>query len=545
MRWPRTSVPADVVQGWIDAGHWDDQTLGDLVTEHAGANATQTVAVHSLERPSRGTYGEVEQEARRLAAGLTARGISRGDAVACQLPNWREAITTMWAASLLGAVMVPIVHFYGRREVDYILERTGVRALVTPARFGRLNYLSDAASRPALRDVDVLAVVGDADHGLPDGAVAYQDLLAPQPFVDRADVDPDSPALVAYTSGTTSEPKGVVHTHRTLGAEIRQVSALVPVDLPRLTTSPVGHIGGMLTGVFAPLLRGTPINLLDMWDTERVLQLMTELGVAAGSGATFFLTSLLDAPGLTPRHLELMRHIMLGGAPVPAAVARRADALGLSLTRNYGSTEHPTITGSRHGDPADARLLTDGRPLAGVELRIVNDEGADVAPGEPGEILSRGPDCFVGYTDPALTERYLDTEGWYHTEDIGVLDTHGYLTITDRKKDVIIRGGENISASEVEEVLARMPEVAEVAVIAAPDERFGEHVCAVVRLREPGLLLDTVRAATAEAGLGRQKWPEELHVVEEFPRTPSGKIRKRDLREQLRAQAPSREGNRT
>jgi acyl-CoA synthetase len=534
-RWGLREIPAHLQERYRAEGYWDDRTLGEILTAGIAAHPEQDLNVHSRINPSRNTYAEVDAEARRFAAGLAARGIGPGDVVACQLPNWREAVAVVWGATFLGAVIVPIVHYYGRREVDYILERSDVRAFVVTARFGRLEFLADAEDRPALKGLDVLAVVGGTGEDLPAGAVHYTDLLADEPFQGVATVDPDSPALVAYTSGTTADPKGVVHSHRTLGAEIRQASTLVSTATGKLTPSPIGHFGGMLTGAFVPITQGVPVNWLDAWEPDFVLELMLAEQVTAGSGATFFLTSLLDHPELTQAHLDLMRNISLGGAAIPEAVARRATDRGIVLTRNYGSTEHPTITGSRHADPERGRITTDGRPLGGVEIRIVDDEGNDLPAGVPGEILSRGPDLFVGYTDPALTA--VDADGWYSTEDIGVVDADGFLTITDRKKDVIIRGGENISAAEVEQVLlAGVPSLAEVAVVAAPDPKYGEHPCAFVRLRDPagGVTLAEIRSAAESAGLGRQKWPEELHLVEDFPRTPSGKIRKRELRDRLR-----------
>jgi acyl-CoA synthetase (AMP-forming)/AMP-acid ligase II len=229
----------------------------------------------------------------------------------------------------------------------------------------------------------------------------------------------------------------------------------------------------------------------------------------------------------------------MGGAPVPRAVAERTSALGMSMIRMYGSTEHPSTTGSTHSaDPPHKGMYTDGRPLPGVEIRLVDESGGDVEVGQPGEILSRGPDCFEGYTDPALTAAAFVDGSWYATGDVGVVDEDGYLTITDRKKDIIIRGGENVSAAEVEELLLRLPGVAEAAVVAAPDARLGEHGCAFVRLlpdADAGLTLDAVRSHLAAAGLARQKWPEELRVATDFPRTASGKVQKFVLREKLRA----------
>jgi acyl-CoA synthetase (AMP-forming)/AMP-acid ligase II len=220
-------------------------------------------------------------------------------------------------------------------------------------------------------------------------------------------------------------------------------------------------------------------------------------------------------------------------------VSDRAEGLGIDIFRSYGSTEHPSITGSWGDAPAATRKYTDGRPLPGVEVRLVDDEGRDVEPGAPGEILSRGPDMFLGYTDARLTRQAIDAEGWFATGDIGQADEDGYITIVDRKKDIIIRGGENISALEVEELVLRLPGVIEVAVVAAPDARLGEHACAFVRLDSDAreLALPTLRSHLEASGLGRQKWPEELRIVGDLPRTPSGKVRKADLRSQLRAEA--------
>jgi len=291
-----------------------------------------------------------------------------------------------------------------------------------------------------------------------------------------------------------------------------------------------------------PVWKHEPISLIDVWDPGAVLAGMLEDHLASGSGATYFLTSLLDHPDCTPAHLALMSRIGLGGSPVPGAVTERMAALGISAIRSYGSTEHPSTTGARHEEPQEKRHYTDGHPLLGVELRLVDDDGHEVAAGQPGEILSRGPDCCVGYTEPALTAASFDGDGWFATGDVGVLDVDGYLTIVDRKKDVIIRGGENISALEVEEVLLRIPGVAEAAVVAAPDERLGEHGCAFVRLAEgtPALDLAALRAHLERAGLARQKWPEDLRFVDDLPRTPSGKVKKFVLRAQLETEDPHR-----
>lgn len=220
------------------------------------------------------------------------------------------------------------------------------------------------------------------------------------------------------------------------------------------------------------------------------------------------------------------------GHRCPRRSRSRLDDLGITVFRSYGSTEHPSITGSRVTAASDKRLFTDGDVLPGVEIRLAED----------GEILSRGPELCLGYTDDALTAAAFDADGWYHTGDIGELDADGYLTITDRKADIIIRGGENISALEVEEILLTMPGIAEAVVVAAPDARLGEHAAAVVRLRTGHLLptIDEMRAHFDRAGVAKQKWPEELHQVEDFPRTASGKVQKFHVRRTLADRQPSR-----
>ncbi|MFN8036710.1 MAG: AMP-binding protein [Acidimicrobiia bacterium] len=540
--WVQRPTAAHLADRYRSEGWWTDDTLGRLVDDAVEARPELRLRVWSATRPFDGTVADVRDDTRRLAGALRARGIGPDDVVAFQLPNWAEAAVTFYAVSIVGAVLVPVVHFYGPRELGYILRETGARALVTADRFGHLDYLAGLeALRPGLPALELVAVVG-ASPG-PGDAVPFTTLVRDGTPDGRVTaVDPDAPAVVGYTSGTTANPKGVVHSHRSLAAELRQVQTMGAMpSRPTLVGAPVGHAIGMQGGLLLPLLRGTDLHLIDVWNPPAVLAAMTEAGLTSGSGSTYFLQSLLDDPGCTPEHLRLVERVGLGGAPVPAAVADRAESLGVTVVRSYGSTEHPSTTGSRYDDPLAKRGYTDGRPLGGVDLRLVDADGRDVALGEPGEILTRGPDLFVGYTDAALTALAVDGDGWYSTGDVGVLDADGFLTITDRTKDIIIRGGENISAAEVEELLARLPGVAEVAVVAAPDPRLGEHACAFLRM-QPGSeagaasTLDGIRRHLEAGGLARQKWPEELRVVADFPRTPSGKVKKFVLRAQLRGE---------
>ncbi len=505
------TIPAELAERYTAEGWWTRETIGGLLARGLAAAPDVEFRIHSSTRPWTGTFRDVELVARRLAGGLRARGVGPGDVVVFQLPNWREAAAVFWASAFLGAVVVPVVHFYGRKELGYILETVKPRVFVGPERFGRLEHQDDLFA-----DVPIVGVVGRD----------FEDLLADEPFEGVLETDPASPCLIAFTSGTTRDPKGVVHSHQTLGHETRQLAGLYPPDRGKqLTAAPVGHFIGMVNAFLIPVLDGTAVNLADVWDPGQALRLMESDGLTVGGGATYYVTSLLDHPDFTPGHLKYMKYAGLGGSSVPSAVTTRLEELGITVFRSYGSTEHPSITGSRHTAPVGKRLHTDGDVLPGVEIKLAED----------GEILSRGPELCLGYTDPALTEAAFDEDGWYRTGDIGVLDADGYLTITDRKSDIIIRGGENVSALEVEEMLLGMPGVAEAAVVAAPDARLGEHAAAFVRAR-PGRTaptLEEMRAHLEGVGLARQKWPEELHEVADFPRTASGKVQKFVLRRGL------------
>ena len=502
------NIPAELVSRYEGAGWWTRETLGQVLAGGLRAAPDARFRVYSAVRPWSGTFRDVEEVARRLAAGLRARGVGAGDVVAFQLPNWMEAAATFWASAFLGAVLVPIVHFYGRKELAHILAAARPRVFITAEEFGRMTYQPELCA-----DIPVVGLVGRD----------FDDLLADRPMAGTLPADPGGPALIAFTSGTTSAPKGVVHSHRSLVFEARQLSGQIhSIGEKQLIATPVGHFIGMLGALLIPVLNGGSVHLIDNWDPAEVLTLLDRDGLTLGGGPPYFVTSLLDHPACTPTHRARIKCLGLGGSTVPAAVTRRLSDLGIIVFRSYGSSEHPSITGSTLDAPEDKRLLTDGNPMPGVEIRLAAD----------GEILSRGPDLCLGYTDDALTAAAFDDDGWYHTGDIGVLDADGYLTITDRKADVIIRGGENISAVEVEEVLLAMPGIAEAVVVAAPDAGLGERVAAVLRLKLGHTLPteDEIRAHFADLGVARQKWPEVLLEVSDYPRTASGKVQKRLVR---------------
>jgi acyl-CoA synthetase (AMP-forming)/AMP-acid ligase II len=515
------TIPVELTKRYVEKGWWTRDTLGDLIARGLQARPDAGFHVHSAVRPFAGTFHDVEIEARRLAAGLRARGVGPGDVVALQLPNWMEAAATFWASAFLGAVTVPIVHFYGRKELGHILGTAKPRVFITAEEFGRMQFQPDLCA-----DIPIVGLVGADERSREEHQHRYDALLDAEPLPGTLAADPASPALIAFTSGTTSNPKGVVHSHQTLGFETRQLLENYPADRGRqLTGTPVGHFIGMLAAFLIPVLEGAPIDLCDVWDPGTVLKLIERDGLSIGGGPPYFVTSVLDHPDCTAEHVRHFTTVGLGGSTVPAAVTRRLADLGMFVFRSYGSSEHPSITGSSPSAPEDKRLYTDGNPRPGVEIRL----------GPDGEIYSRGPDLCLGYTDPELTAKAFDEDGWYRTGDVGVLDEDGYLTITDRKADVIIRGGENISALEVEEVLLTMPAVAEAVVVSAPDARLGERTAAVLRVKSGHAMptIEEVRDHFKGAGMAAQKWPEELHQVDDFPRTASGKVQKFLVRQDI------------
>jgi acyl-CoA synthetase (AMP-forming)/AMP-acid ligase II len=460
-------LPSALRDRYLAEGWWTGETLASRVDDRLAAAPTVGFNIWSDTRPWHGSYADVRTGARRLVTFLSDAGIERGDVVAFQLPNWREAVIAFYGLAMGGYVLAPIVHIYGPKEVRFILEQSGARAYISADRFGHVDYLdivdgaggSDLGGRGGL-ELHVVVESGNDDGELPsasarDGVrrVTWDEVESAAPASEIAAPDPEDVCVLAYTSGTTSDPKGVLHTHRSLLAELLHMRTF-EAGTPILMGSPVTHATGMLGALLGPLNRGEDIHLIDRWDPSRVLEVMLEADVAGGTGASVFLASLLDHPDFTSEHAERMPRVGLGGAPVPVALGERAQALGISIVRAYGSTEHPSVTGSVFEDPAEKRHATDGSPKVGVEVRLLDEDGAPVPSGTPGEIWSRGPDLCLGYTDPALTADAFDADGWYRSGDMGVLDADGFLTITDRVKDVIIRGGENISAAELEEVEA-------------------------------------------------------------------------------------------
>jgi cyclohexanecarboxylate-CoA ligase len=472
-------------------------------------------------------------EARRCAAGFRALGVRPGDVVAVQVPSRAEGAIAQAGALLAGAVLLPVVNSYGPHELGFILRESRARVLVTLDRLNRRDYLADLRDIGSCPDLATVVVVGTS---VAPGYVEWSDLLrSDEPMASSPEASADDVCLLVYTSGTTADPKGVQHTHRSILAELRTRLTAADPDSIVLAAFPSGHVAGTL-GILRMLLQGTPHVVMDSWDATTAARLIATHGVTATGGTPFFLTTLLDLAERGEHDLSSLREYGVGGAGVPPTVIERAHRNGIRAFRAYGSSEHPSISGGSADDALDKRMHTDGRLLAGVEVRVVDEALNELPLGREGELLSRGPELFAGYRDPSLDASALLPGGWFRTGDIGRIDPDGYLTITDRKKDIIIRGGENLSSKEIEDVLASHEAVAEVAVVGAPDVLYGERVCAFVVLREGlELSLPEVDAYFLSAGVARHKTPERLEIVDWLPKTAAGKPRKAELRHRLLA----------
>jgi len=511
-------APTELAARWRAQHIWTDETLLDRMAAVDG----RSLAI--VDGEVRLTIGELRARSARVAGALRERGVGAGSVVAWQLPNWWEAVVLCWAIWRCGAVASPVTPTLGAHELGYILDRTGAQLMVVPRSFRGTDY---PALARAAGFAGALVEVRDTSP-LPEAAVAAD-----------ARVSVDDPALILWTSGTTSDPKGVVHTHQSLRVEADTIAAAHEMQPGEslLLPMPVTHVAGLTYGVLLPVTSAITTVLMDVWEPGRALALVEQEHVAVMISTPVFMRTMIDHPSFGRTELDSVRMFSLGGAGVaPAMVREGSTAFGCWCKRTYGSTEYPTLTTGRLGSSPERDSTTDGPLIGAAELRIVDPQTlADVPFGTPGELLARGPEMFVGYLDPALDADAFVAGGWFRTGDLAVYDGE-YLTIVDRLKDIIIRGGENISAQEVEALLVTHPTVADAACVALPDAVMGEKVCAYV-IPTPGStpVLDDLRAHLLGLGLARFKLPERLEIRTSLPRTASGKVQKSPLREELGA----------
>ncbi|MDP3549903.1 MAG: AMP-binding protein [Novosphingobium sp.] len=529
MPWDWLPIPAPHQQAYAANGAWAMNTLADLARERA-AQAPDFVCF--IDGEGQYTFAQVLEQAEALAAALHGRGLRAGDVIAFQVPNWREAAVINLAAVIGGMIVNPIVPIYRDAEMLMMLGDCRAKAIFVPQVWRKLDYAAMAMRcRDALPDLaHVFTVRGE---GLDDFAalVAAGKCAA---FAAPA-VDPMGVKMVLYTSGTTGRPKGVLHSHCTLTrivAESGRHWGLAEGETT-LMPSPVTHVSGYANGLEAPFICGIRSVLMEAWSAAEALALIEQHQCVGTVAATPFLVELAAAARAAGTGLPSFRFFACGGAAVPADLIPAANAAfeNARAFRVFGASEVPLVT---FGWPQDEHLAatTDGA-VVDYQVRIVDHDDAPLPAGQEGEILARGPAMLLGYADAAQTAEAITPDGFFRTGDLGVLTADGALTITGRKKDLIIRGGENISAKEIEDVLHSHPAVREAAVIAMPHERLGEGVCAYVILCGDADAA-ALAAHVGASGMAKQKIPERFEFVEDFPRTASGKVRKDLLRAMVR-----------
>lgn len=511
----------------------DSLGLWELIDRRAEATPDAEMAVD--EQGTRLTFGAFRRRCEEVAAWLhTEHGVGPDDRVSWQLPTWIDAMVLMGALVRLGAVQNPILHIYRRREVGFVMNQAEPGLFLVPPEWGGFGFAAMAEELTDGLDTEVLVVERD---GLPTDDPAT--LPPPPPVPDDA---ADLPVRwLYYTSGTTSDPKGATHSDASLrAAGIGMSEGLDLQEDDRFAlVFPITHIAGGVY-LYSALAYGTAFIFDPAFDPSTTIPLLRREGVTQAGAGTVFHQMYLRAQRARDDDDPLFPEVRTfpgGGAPKPPQLHYdlKEEIGGAGIVAGYGLTEAPILTMASVDDPDEVLAHTEGSPVPGVSLRIVDLDGAAVGPGEVGEVRAKGPQITRGYLDPSLDGEAFDDDGWFRTGDLGHLDADDNLTITGRLKDVIIRKGETISAKEIEDELHAHPAIADVAVVGLPDEERGELVCAVVVTEEGAepVSLENVTAHLTDAGLMRRKLPERVEHVDALPRNPTGKILKYELRERF------------
>jgi cyclohexanecarboxylate-CoA ligase len=536
---------ADTIRGYRETGLWSDETLFDLL---AGQAEQRPDKVFATDGQRSLTYRELHDSVLRLAAGLHARGWRAGDAVAVQLPNWVEFIEVIAALSRLGVIAVPIMPIYRRDEVGYVTGHADVRGVITPATFKNFDYLAMyrdvRVERPGL---EILVARPDAAAvdiaARPNTGVATLDSVRADTVPAAADLpdqpSADDPFVIVYTSGTTSRPKGCVHTFNTYCSGARSLTKAFAYtdDDVQFGPSPITHTTGLVTSVLVPLLNGASTHVMAEWEPVRGAAEIAEFGCTQAVTATTFLQMLLESFDPERDNLSTLRLWVCAGAPIPRAVVERATRTlpHLQVLSLYGRSENLCTTTCTVADETHRALNSDGAALQGHHVAIVGEDGQEVARGIEGDIAYRGPSHMIGYLgNPAETADLFTPDGLSRSGDLGVMDESGFVRVTGRVKDIIIRGGMNISAREIEDHLVAHPSLSASAVVGYPDDRLGERVgvFVVTRQGEPEPTVEELRAYLTGHGVAIQKTPERIFGVSSLPMTATGKVQKHVLREQ-------------
>ncbi|MFX0720298.1 medium-chain fatty-acid--CoA ligase [Escherichia coli] len=517
-------------------GLWGDASLADYWQQTARAMPDKIAVVDN--HGASYTYSALDHAASCLANWMLAKGIESGDRIAFQLPGWCEFTVIYLACLKIGAVSVPLLPSWQEAELVWVLNKCQAKMFFAPTLFKQTRPVD--LILPLQNQLPQLQQIVGVDKLAPaTSSLSLSQIIADNtPLTTAITTHGDELAAVLFTSGTEGLPKGVMLTHNNILASERAYCARLNLTWQDvfMMPAPLGHATGFLHGVTAPFLIGARSVLLDIFTPDACLALLEQQRCTCMLGATPFVYDLLNLLEKQPADLSALRFFLCGGTTIPKKVARECQQRGIKLLSVYGSTESSPHAVVNLNDPLSRFMHTDGYAAAGVEIKVVDDARKTLPPGCEGEEASRGPNVFMGYFDePELTARALDEEGWYYSGDLCRMDEAGYIKITGRKKDIIVRGGENISSREVEDILLQHPKIHDACVVAMPDERLGERSCAYVVLKAPhhSLSLEDVVAFFSRKRVAKYKYPEHIVVIEKLPRTASGKIQKFLLRKDI------------
>lgn len=517
-------------------GLWGDASLVDYWQQTARAMPDKIAVVDN--HGASYTYSALDHAASCLANWMLAKGIESGDRIAFQLPGWCEFTVIYLACLKIGAVSVPLLPSWREAELVWVLNKCQAKMFFAPTLFKQTRPVD--LILPLQNQLPQLQQIVGVDKLAPaTSSLSLSQIIADNTSLTTAiTTHGDELAAVLFTSGTEGLPKGVMLTHNNILASERAYCVRLNLTWQDvfMMPAPLGHATGFLHDVTAPFLIGARSVLLDIFTPDACLALLEQQRCTCMLGATPFVYDLLNVLEKQPADLSALRFFLCGGTTIPKKVARECQQLGIKLLSVYGSTESSPHAVVNLDDPLSRFMHTDGYAAAGVEIKVVDDARKTLPPGCEGEEASRGPNVFMGYFDePELTARALDEEGWYYSGDLCRMDEAGYIKITGRKKDIIVRGGENISSREVEDILLQHPKIHDACVVAMPDERLGERSCAYVVLKAPhhSLSLEEVVAFFSRKRVAKYKYPEHIVVIEKLPRTASGKIQKFLLRKDI------------
>ncbi|EIF4979430.1 medium-chain fatty-acid--CoA ligase [Escherichia coli] len=517
-------------------GLWGDASLADYWQQTARAMPDKIAVVDN--HGASYTYSALDHAASCLANWMLAKSIESGDRIAFQLPGWCEFTVIYLACLKIGAVSVPLLPSWREAELVWVLNKCQAKMFFAPTLFKQTRPVD--LILPLQNQLPQLQQIVGVDKLAPaTSSLSLSQIIADNtPLTTAITTHGDELAAVLFTSGTEGLPKGVMLTHNNILASERAYCARLNLTWQDvfMMPAPLGHATGFLHGVTAPFLIGARSVLLDIFTPDACLALLEQQRCTCMLGATPFVYDLLNLLEKQPADLSALRFFLCGGTTIPKKVARECQQRGIKLLSVYGSTESSPHAVVNLDDPLSRFMHTDGYAAAGVEIKVVDDARKTLPPGCEGEEASRGPNVFMGYFDePELTARALDEEGWYYSGDLCRMDEAGYIKITGRKKDIIVRGGENISSREVEDILLQHPKIHDACVVAMPDERLGERSCAYVVLKAPhhSLSLEEVVAFFSRKRVAKYKYPEHIVVIEKLPRTASGKIQKFLLRKDI------------